>query len=89
MLKTMEYFPEFTLYNMTSRQEYEANVILASIILDGGEFLQQMIEYDFDAYKVAQAMNTDINPIVIKCRRLAEMQGLSFRRLDVDSRFMK
>ena len=53
------------------------------------EFLQYMIEYDFDAYKVAQAMNTDINLVGIKCRHLIGAKGIPFRRMDVDSRFLK
>lgn len=53
------------------------------------EFLQYMIEYDFDSYKVAQAMNTDINLVGIKCRHSIGAKGIPFRRMDVDSRFLK
>ena len=49
-LETLQYFPEFTLYNMSTRQEYEANIILATITLDDREILnKELIKGEPDA----------------------------------------
>ena len=88
VLKSMEYFPEFTLYNMASRQEYEANIILSAITLDDNEIIQYIKYYNYDAEQIARAMNSDINLIALKISHLIEAKGLRLRGIEHNSRFL-
>ena len=87
-LNTMQYFPEFTLYNMATRQEYEANIILATITLDDREILNYLKHYEYDAEQIARAMNSDINLIALKISHLIEM-GYNLRGIESNSRFLR
>ena len=89
MLKSMQYFPEFTLYNMASRQEYEANVILSAITLDDNEIINYIKDYRYDAEQIARVMNSDINLIALKISHLIETQRLKLREIEHNSRFVK
>lgn len=89
MLKSMQYFPEFTLYNMASRQEYEANVILSAITLDDNEIINYIKDYRYDAEQIARVMNSDINLIALKISHLIETQRLKLREIEHNSRFLK
>ena len=87
-LETLQYFPEFTLYNMSTRQEYEANIILATITLDDREILNYIKYYEYDAEQIARAMNSDINLIALKISHLIEM-GYDLRGIECNSRFLR
>lgn len=88
ILKSQKYFQEFTLYNMASRQEYEANIVTSAILLDNDELLEYIRYYRFDAEQIARAMKSDINLVALKISHLIEM-GYNLRGLEHNSRFLK
>ena len=73
---------------MSTRQEYEANIILATITLDDREILNYIKYYEYDAEQIAHAMNSDINLIALKISHLIEM-GYNLRGIECNSRFLR
>lgn len=81
-------FQEFTLYNMASRHEYEANIVASAITLDDKEIMEYIRLYRFDAEQIAKAMHSDINLIALRISHLCEM-GYNLRQLEHNSTFLK
>ena len=73
---------------MSTRQDYEANIILATITLDDREILNYIKYYEYDAEQIARAMNSDINLIALKISHLIEM-GYNLRGIECNSRFLR
>ena len=63
---------EFMLYDMTTKPEYEANIVAAEILLDTDEVLDYVYHYGYTSEQIARAMGTDINLIALKVAHLAE-----------------
>ena len=49
---------EFMLYDMTTRPEYEANIVVAEILIDNEELLDYIYTYRYSAEQIARAMDT-------------------------------
>ena len=62
---------EFMLYDMTTKPEYEANIV-AEILLDTDEILEYIYDYGYTSEQIARAMGTDINLVALKIAHLAE-----------------
>ena len=79
---------EFMLYDMTTRPEYEANIVAAEILLDTDEILEYIYGYGYTSEQIARAMETDINLVALKIAHLAET-GYDLRRIEHKSDFLK
>lgn len=79
---------EFMLYDMTTRPEYEANIVASEILLDTNELLEYIYSYHYSAEQIAKAMNTDINLVALKIAHLAEL-GYDVRPVDHRSDFLR
>lgn len=79
---------EFSLYDMRTKPEYEANIVAAEILLDSNEVLEYIYDYGYTSEQIARAMNTDINLVALKIAHLAET-GYDLRRQDFRSDFLK
>ncbi len=56
------------LYDMTTKPEYEANIVAAEILLDTDEILEYIYDYGYTSEQIARAMETDINLVALKNR---------------------
>ena len=63
---------EFMLYDMSTRPEYEANIVAAEILLDTDEVLDYVYNFGYTSEQIAKAMSTDINLVALKVAHLAE-----------------
>lgn len=79
---------EFMLYDMTTKPEYEANIVAAEILLDTDEVLEYIYQYGYTSEQIARAMYTDINLVALKIAHLAET-GYNLRKIDHRSDFLK
>lgn len=79
---------EFTLYDMTTRPEYEANIVAAEILIDNDELLDYIYNYHYSAEQIARAMDTDINLVALKIAHLTEL-GYELRPVDHRSDFLR
>lgn len=79
---------ELTLYDMTSRPEYEANQVAAAILLSDEEVLHYVYDYGYDADQIAGALSTDVNLVALKIDALREA-GHPFGTVEHDTRFLK
>lgn len=79
---------EFMLYDMTTKPEYEANIVAAEILLDTDEVLDYIYGYGYTSEQIARAMGTDINLVALKIAHLAET-GYDLRRIEHRSDFLK
>lgn len=79
---------EFMLYDMTTKPEYEANIVAAEILLDTDEILDCIYEYGYTAEQTARALETDINLVTLKVSHLSET-GHMLRNMEYRSDFLK
>ena len=79
---------EFMLYDMTTRPEYEANIVAAEILIDNEELLDYIYTYRYSAEQSARAMDTDINLVALKIAHLAEL-GYDLRPVNHRSDFLR
>lgn len=79
---------EFMLYDMTTKPEYEANIVASEILLDNDELLEYVFRYGYTSEQIARAMHTDINLVALKIAHLAET-GYDLRRIEHRSDFLK
>lgn len=63
---------EFMLYDMTTKPEYEANIVAAEILLDTDEVLDYVYNFGYTSEQIAKAMSTDINLVALKVAHLIE-----------------
>lgn len=64
--------PEFVLFDMRSRPEYEANAFAAHLLIDDDE-LTELMKDGHDVVQLAALMGTDINLMLIKLNELNHM----------------
>ena len=79
---------EFMLYDMTTRPEYEANIVAAEILIDNEELLDYIYTYRYSAEQIARAMDTDINLVALKIAHLTEL-GYDLRPVNHRSDFLR
>ena len=79
---------EFMLYDMTTKPEYEANIVAAEILLDTDKVLDYIYGYGYTSEQIASAMDTDINLVALKIAHLAET-GYDLRPIEHRSDFLK
>ncbi len=79
---------EFTLYDMKSKPEFEANIVCSEILLDTDELLHYIYEEHYTAEEIARVMKTDINLVALKSSHLMSM-GYQINRLESRSDFLK
>ena len=63
---------EFMLYDMSTRPEYEANIVAAEILLDTDAVLDYVYRCGYTTEQIARAMETDINLVALKVAHLIE-----------------
>ena len=64
--------PEFVLFDMRSKPEYEANAFAAHLIIDDDELIDNM-QQGYDVVQLSAMMNTNINLMLIKLHELNRM----------------
>ena len=64
--------PEFTLFDMRSKPEYEANAFAAHLIIDNDELVEYMQE-GYDVVQLSAMMGTNINLMLIKLNEMNRM----------------
>ncbi len=79
---------EFMIYQMTSRREYEANIVAASILLPDDEIIDYIYNYNYDAEQISRAMKSNINLVALKISHLRQ-EGHALRGLEHNPRFLK
>ncbi len=79
---------EFTLYDMKSTPEYEANIVCAEILLDTDEVLSHIYEDHYTAAQIASIMHTDINLVALKVAHLNSI-GYQFNQQEYKNTFLK
>lgn len=79
---------EFTLYDMKSTPEYEANIVCAEILLDTDEVLSHIYENHYTAAQISSIMHTDINLVALKVAHLNSI-GYQFNRQEYKNTFLK
>lgn len=79
---------EFMLYDMTTKPEYEANIVVAEILLDTDTILDYIYRYRYTSEQIARAMDTDINLVALKIAHLAE-SGYDLQQVEHKSDFLK
>ncbi len=79
---------EFTLYDMRSKPEYEANVVSADILLDDNRILEYIYHYRYSAEEIAQCMGTDINLVSLKAAELMR-RGHHLANVNYQSDFLR
>lgn len=79
---------EFMLYDMTTKPEYEANIVAAEILIDSDELLDYIYTYRYSAEQIARAMDTDINLVALKIAHLTEI-GYGLRSIEYRSDFLR
>lgn len=79
---------EFMLYDMTTKPEYEANIVAAEILLDTDEVLDYVYSFGYTSEQIAKAMETDINLVALKVAHLAET-GHTLRSIEHRADFLK
>ena len=79
---------EFMLYDMSTKPEYEANMVAADILLDTELLLTYIYQYRYTAQQIAQAMHTDINLVALKIAHLSA-GGHTLQPIDYRSDFLK
>jgi Zn-dependent peptidase ImmA (M78 family) len=80
-------FREFTLYQMDTRPEYEANLFAAEILIDTDKILE-LINRELDVEQIAKLLEIDVNLIAIKVSSLIK-QGYNLRVQEFRSDFLK
>ena len=79
---------EFSLYDMSTRPELEANRVAAAILLSDEEVLRCIYEYGYDAAQIACALSTDVNLVALKIEALREA-GHPLRPPEHDTSFLR
>ena len=72
LAKGNEPLPEFVLFDMRTKHEYEANAFASHMIIDDDELIDLM-KQDYDVVQLSAAMGTNINLMLIKLNELNRM----------------
>ena len=72
LAKQQDMLPEFVLFDMRTKYEYEANAFAAHICIDDEE-LKEHMRQGYDVVQLSAAMNTNINLMLIKLNEMNRM----------------
>jgi len=88
LAKANDSLPEFVLFDMRTKHEYEANAFAAHVIIDDDDLIGYMRQ-GYDVVQIARMMNTNINLLLVKLNEMNRM-GWSLNLPYVpDSNFLK
>ncbi len=79
---------ELELFDMTSRREYEANLVAAGILLSDDDVLEGIYCEGRDAASLARELRVDVNLLALKIEALRD-KGHPLIAPDRDSRFLR
>lgn len=79
---------EFTLYDVKSKPEYEANIVCSEILLDTDELLTYIYDQHYTANEIASIMHTELNLVALKVLHLSAL-GYNINKQDYRSDFLK
>lgn len=80
--------PKFMLYDMTTKPEYEANVIASEILLDTKELLGYIFDDGYTAGQIASITGTDVNLVALKIRNMSK-ENIKLRQVEYDRNFLR
>ena len=75
LAKGNDTLPEFVLFDMRTKHEYEANAFAAHLIIDDDDLIDYLRQ-SYDVVQLSSAMGTNINLMLIK---LNEMNRMGWR----------
>ena len=75
LAKANNSLPEFVLFDMRTKHEYEANALAAHLLIDEDELIEYLRE-GYDVVQLSGMMNTNINLMLVK---LNEMNRMGWR----------
>ena len=75
LAKANNSLPEFVLFDMRTKHEYEANAFAAHLLIDEDELIEYLRE-GYDVVQLSGMMNTNINLMLVK---LNEMNRMGWR----------
>ena len=75
LAKAHNYLPEFVLFDMRTKHEYEANAFAAHLIIDDDELIENLRQ-GYDVVQLSAIMGTNINLMLVK---LNEMNRMGWR----------
>lgn len=78
LLKEVGILQEFTLLDLSTRTEIEANQFAAHLLLDDEQILD-MMHYGYSDEEIARKMCVNLNLLLIKLRDLQKEMGLDFQ----------
>ena len=64
---------EYHIFDLRSLTEYEANAFAAHLLIDTGELIETIKDFNYDLEKLASYFSVDINMILIKMQELNRM----------------
>ena len=62
------------LYDMTTKPEYEANIVASEILLDSNEVLDYIFDYHYSAEEIARCMIRNFTNVTERLRRRKGVQ---------------
>ena len=77
LAKGNEPLPEFVLFDMRTKHEYEANAFASHLIIDDDELIDLM-KQNYDVVQLSAAMGTNINLMLIKLNELNYLEAAKF-----------
>lgn len=72
LAKANNSLPEFVLFDMRTKHEYEANAFAAHVIIDDDDLIGYMRQ-GYDVVQIARMMNTNINLLLVKLNEMNRM----------------
>lgn len=81
-----QFFPEYSLYRMDNRMEFEANAFASQILLPDEEFLEYL-QIGYGVHELAHAMHSDPNLIALKVEILNQ-RGYKLNQQEYTSKFL-
>lgn len=80
------FFPDYSLFGMNSRMEYEANVFAAQVSLPDDEFLD-LIKMGYNVQQIAQSLSSNVNLVALKVDTLIQ-RGYDLRKQEYKNKFL-
>lgn len=88
LLRTVAEFLENNYNNNSCRQEYEANIFAATILLPDDEVLEDIVVYGYDANQLASKYNVDVGLMSLKLEAMITC-GYKLRPVPTNHNFLK